>query len=298
MKKNYNITDGITHEDDKTNIDEYRHKGPTMHVVCQTDIDLAGQLETRQSTSSLMIRIQGAVVHWRAHTERIVIQSTAAGEYIALSRGNTTAKFVRDILVFYGNGKPHYYLFTDNQAAEHIATQPNMNEHSRSIDIRHHAIRQDYIDGEMRIGGVGTQENTSDILTKNLQPPLHQKHTKELNISNTKQTLTNCATKLTLNFGRPRDDQNTPSNRCLPQHQQLQLSLSLKTDRPPIMPTHTDDHPTSVGILRRPEEVHCQKREFTPSMDAPKGTIRKANLASSRKFLIRERSSAEARMSW
>jgi hypothetical protein len=129
----YDITDGITHEDDKTNIEEYKHKGPTMHVVCQTDIDLAGQLETRQSTSSLMIRIQGAVVHWRAHTERIVIQSTAAGECIALSRGNTTAKFVRDILVFYGNGKSHYYLFTDNQAAEHIATQPNMNEHSFTI---------------------------------------------------------------------------------------------------------------------------------------------------------------------
>jgi hypothetical protein len=95
----YSITGGITHEDDKANIEEYKHKGPTIHVVCQTEIDLAGQLETRQSTSSLMIRIRGAVVHWRAHTERIVIQSTAAGEYIALSRGNTTAKFVRDILV-------------------------------------------------------------------------------------------------------------------------------------------------------------------------------------------------------
>jgi hypothetical protein len=102
-------------------------------------------------------------------------------KYIALSRGNTTAKFVRDILAFYGNGKPYYYLFTDNQAAENIATQPNMNEHSRSIDIRHHAIRQDYIAGEMRIEGVYTQDNTSDILTKNLQPPLHVKHTRELN---------------------------------------------------------------------------------------------------------------------
>ncbi len=61
--KDYNITDGITQEDDKINLEEYRHKGPTMNVVCQTDIDLAGQLETRQSTSSLMIRIQGAVVH-------------------------------------------------------------------------------------------------------------------------------------------------------------------------------------------------------------------------------------------
>jgi hypothetical protein len=72
--------------------------------------------------------------------------------------------------MLYGNGKPNYFLFKDNQAAEHIATQPNMNDHSRSIDIRHHAIRQDYVNGEMIIGGVGTQDNTRDILTKNLQP--------------------------------------------------------------------------------------------------------------------------------
>jgi hypothetical protein len=144
-----------------------------MHVHCQNDIDLAGQIETRQSASSLMIWIQGALVHWRETTEKIVIASTAAGEYVALSRGNTTAKFVRNILQFYGNGNPNYFLYTDDQAAEHIATQPNMNEHSRSIDIRHHVIRQDYINGEMRIGVVTSQANTSDILTKNLQPPLH-----------------------------------------------------------------------------------------------------------------------------
>jgi hypothetical protein len=38
-----------------------------------------------------------------------------------------------------------YHLYTDNRAAEHIATQPTMNEYSRAIDTRHHAIRQDYI---------------------------------------------------------------------------------------------------------------------------------------------------------
>ena len=90
----YNIIDDIVHEDEKELKEEHRHVGPTMHVMCQTDIDLAGQTETRQSTSALMIWVQGALVHWRAHTERIVIQSTAAGEYIALSRGNTTANLL------------------------------------------------------------------------------------------------------------------------------------------------------------------------------------------------------------
>jgi hypothetical protein len=219
-----------------------------MNVVCQTDIDLAGQLETRQSTSSLMIRIQGAVVHWRAHTERIVIQSTAAGEYIALSRGNTTAKFVRDILVFYGNGKPHYYLFTDNQAAEHIATQPNMNEHSRSIDIRHHAIRQDYIDGEMRIGGVGTQDNTSDILTKYLQPPLHQKHTRELHITQeTRKPFTNCVVTHTL---RRRHGTHATHNRILAHAQQLPLDPAMEANRPRIRANQQHQNKNIGGPVR------------------------------------------------
>jgi hypothetical protein len=81
---------------------------------------------------------------------------------------------------FFGNHTPHYHLYTDNQAAEHIATQPTMSEHSRSIDLRHHSIRQDYIENGMRIGGVSSKDNTADILTKALQPDLHLTHTSHL----------------------------------------------------------------------------------------------------------------------
>jgi hypothetical protein len=81
---------------------------------------------------------------------------------------------------FFGNHTPHYHLYTDNQAAEHIATQPTMSEHSRSIDLRHHSIRQDYIENDMQIGGVSSKDNTADILTKALQPDLHTRHTSSL----------------------------------------------------------------------------------------------------------------------
>ncbi len=84
------------------------------------------------------------------------------------------------VLQFYGNTTPIFYLYTDNEAAEHIATQPTMNDHSRSIDLRHHSIRQDYVEHGMRIGGVSSKENTSDILTKFLQPDLHHIHTNQL----------------------------------------------------------------------------------------------------------------------
>jgi hypothetical protein len=79
-------------------------------------------------------------------------------------------------------------LYTDNQAAEHIATQPNMTDHSRSINIRHHEIKQDYVKGGMRIEGVSSANNTADILTKNLQPPTHANHCTHLHILKPKVT--------------------------------------------------------------------------------------------------------------
>ncbi len=126
-----------------------------------------------------MIYPNGVLVHWRARTERLTIQTAAAGEYVALNKGNTTATFIRDDL---GNTTNIYHLYTDNQATERIATQLTINEHSRAIDTRDHAIRQDYIENWMRIGGIASSENTSDILTKNLQPHLYQKHCAALHI--------------------------------------------------------------------------------------------------------------------
>jgi hypothetical protein len=60
--------------------------------------------------------------------------------------------------------------------------QATLNEHSRAIDIRHHAVRQVYLEGDVKVGGVATTGNHSDILTKFLAPPLHPQHTTFLNL--------------------------------------------------------------------------------------------------------------------
>ena len=130
-----------------------------------------------------MLYLDGALVHWRGCTERIVMSSTAAAECVAMARGNTACKFVKDVLSFYGNdSRRNYYLYTDNQAAEHLCTQPNMSEASRGIDIRHHVMKQDYQDGHVRVGGVKSAMNDSDILTKNLPPPTHKRFCVHLHI--------------------------------------------------------------------------------------------------------------------
>ncbi len=110
--------DDIPHHDDKPTPQPYTFNGPQITTTCYTDIDLAGQQETRQSTSGYLLYLNGASVHWHGRTERLIIKSTAAGEYIALSRGHAACQFMTTILQFYGNTATTAYLFTDNQAAE------------------------------------------------------------------------------------------------------------------------------------------------------------------------------------
>ena len=246
----YNLNDGITQPDDAPTRQDFVYTGPGENVIqtCMTDIDLAGQVETRQSTSGTMHYLNGVLVHWRGRTERLIVHTTAAGEYIALSRGNTTAKYIRDIMIFYGNNHNLYHLYTDNQAAEHIATQPNMNDHSRSIDIRIHGIRQDYLDNAMRIGGVASEDNTSDILTKNLQPYLHQRHCAHLHLpQHHKQT----ATKITNNALQYSPPTSNVHEEMLPTLQQRK-----PTQMPEILPRH-------VSINTRPQHQPTQPQTQT-----------------------------------
>ena len=48
--------------------------------------------------------------------------------------------------------------------------------------MRHHVMKQDYQDGNMRVGGVKSTLNDSDIQTKNLPPPTHKRFCVHLNI--------------------------------------------------------------------------------------------------------------------
>jgi hypothetical protein len=165
----YCTTDGIINDDEVPVERGYDYtQASALILTCLTDIDLSDQLPTRQSTSGYLLYLNSILFHWRERTEKLIMTVTAAGEYVALSRDNQACKHVSAVLRFLGNHTLHYHLYTDNQAAEHIATQPTMSEHSRSIDLRHHSIRQDYIENGMRIGGVSSKGKTADT---NQSPP-------------------------------------------------------------------------------------------------------------------------------
>jgi hypothetical protein len=60
----YSVDDGIPQVDDDEMKQEYLHDGEQMTITRQTDIDLTGQVETRQSTSGFVLYLDGALVRY------------------------------------------------------------------------------------------------------------------------------------------------------------------------------------------------------------------------------------------
>ena len=67
-------------------------------------------------------------------------------------------------------------IFSDNQGALMIATNPTDHQRAKHIDIRYHFIRNCLQNNYIFIDYVPTTSQTADILTKALPPILHARN--------------------------------------------------------------------------------------------------------------------------
>ena len=67
-------------------------------------------------------------------------------------------------------------VHVDNVGAIFLAENNNSGERTKHVDIRHHFVREVIEDGIVKIVFVKSEENDSDLYTKNLNGELYQKH--------------------------------------------------------------------------------------------------------------------------
>jgi hypothetical protein len=73
-------------------------------------------------------------------------------------------------------------LLCDNESAVKIATNPVQHSRTKHIDIRHHFLRDHVNKGDIKIDGIGTDDQLADIFTKPLDESRFCKLRNELNI--------------------------------------------------------------------------------------------------------------------
>jgi hypothetical protein len=137
-------------------------------LTALTDSDYASDEEQRKSVSGYVTFVGQCAVTWSSRKQRIVAQSTAEAEYIALAHCTREVLFLRQLLLELGYGQETTTIMEDNQACISIAENPAQHSRTKHIDVRYHFIREHVRVKDIKLEYISTKENTADTLTKAL----------------------------------------------------------------------------------------------------------------------------------
>ena len=132
------------------------------------DADMAGDIDTRKSTSGYLMIFSGGAISWQSKLQKCVALSTTGAEYIAVTEGCKEFLWLKKFLKELGLEQEKYVLYCDNQSAIHMSKNPSFHSRSKHIDIRHHWIRDVLEEKSLQLEKIHTDKNGSDMMTKAL----------------------------------------------------------------------------------------------------------------------------------
>jgi len=98
-----------------------------------------------------------------------VVDSSCYAEYIALHDASHEAIFLRQMLLEIGYRQPRAtMLHCDNDAASRLAEDQVWHSHVKHIRTKFHYVREQVLEGELKVTRIHTKSNAADIFTKAL----------------------------------------------------------------------------------------------------------------------------------
>jgi hypothetical protein len=151
--------------------------GNPWNITCSTDSDYASDPETRRSVSGYIIYVHGVPICFRSKQQRCVTLSSCEAEWIALSEAVKDVVFlVRLCESINLKIKLPITVRVDNVGAIYMSQNITTSNNTKHVDIRSKWVKEYCENGTVKIVFVRSENNDSDIMTKNLSGPLHAKH--------------------------------------------------------------------------------------------------------------------------
>ena len=129
----------------------------TLHGY--TDVDWAGSVVDRKSTSGCCFNLGSASISWMSRKQKSVALSTAEAKYIAASMAYCEAIWLRKLFSeLFGHVLDTTVILCDNQSGIRLSENPVFNDRSKHIDIRYHFIRDMVQRGVVRLDHIGSDQ--------------------------------------------------------------------------------------------------------------------------------------------
>ncbi|KAH9663295.1 hypothetical protein KPL70_019630 [Citrus sinensis] len=140
--------------------------GSEFTVRGYVDLDFAGDLDKRKSTTGYVFTLAGAAVSWVSKLQTVVALSTTEAEYMAATQACKEAIWIQRLLEELEHKQQKIPVFCDSQSALHIARNPAFHSRTKHIGVQYHFVREVVEDGSVDLQKIHTNENLADVLTK------------------------------------------------------------------------------------------------------------------------------------
>jgi hypothetical protein len=140
------------------------------------DSNYATDKEDRKSVSGLLHTIGGVLINWMSHTQAFVTLSSTEAELGAQVTGVQEVVFELQLLEELGIGVKPAIMLIDNTGAIYLIKNHQVSQRTKHISVKWHFYREHHERGDFVPIHHGTDDNASDILTKNLDVKTYTKH--------------------------------------------------------------------------------------------------------------------------
>jgi hypothetical protein len=134
-----------------------------------TDVDWAGSVFDRKSTSGCCFSLGSAMISWQSRKQSSIALSTAEAEYIAACSASCEAIWLRKLLTgLFDLEMRATLILCDNQSCIKMTKNPVFHDRSKHIEIRYHYIRDMVQRGALKLQCISMDEQVVDVLAKPL----------------------------------------------------------------------------------------------------------------------------------
>ena len=146
-------------------------------VLAFSDSDFAGDKNSRKSVTGYGVYVLGCLVAWKSRGQKTVALSSCEAEYLAVADVCTEILFIRSLLTFIGiNVEYPITVKCDNVGAIFLGYNAKTSPRTKHVDIKAHFVREYVSEGIVKIIFVKSEDNDSDIWTKNTDKKTYVRH--------------------------------------------------------------------------------------------------------------------------
>ena len=147
-----------------------------LKSISYCDSDYAKDEDDRKSISGRINTVGGMVTNWTSKKQGTVSLSSTEAEYQSLSECALESMFTQNLIKEVTGVFESAIVYEDNLGAIYLMKNSQISQRTKHIDIRHHYLRDLMDEGRLDVRFVRSEDNPSDIATKNTDIKTHEKH--------------------------------------------------------------------------------------------------------------------------